>query len=320
MQPGKLRRYIREYNWSSIFEMIRNMKAEPECCADNARGRLVVITGATSGIGYATAMKYARHGASLLCINRNEEKSLDFCSKIRADFGVRCDYLIADMGRMKDVFRVGNELAGMHDPIDVFIHNAGLYMTKRQDTEDGLETVFAVDYLSSFILNYLLIDKLSSQDKARILMVNSEGHRFAAWGLRLDDLNWDKRRYTGLRSYGSAKMAQLLSVISFAERFQGTGVTINAMHPGAVRSQTGKENGRLYKWLKRELLEKSLRSPEISAEALYYLGVSEAVEAISGKFFNLTREEEPAPPALDRQAAQELWDVSMSLGGLNEQP
>ncbi len=165
-------------------------------------------------------------------------------------------------------------------------------------------------------MNFILMDKLKSQAKARIIMVNSEGHRFAAWGLRLDDLNWDKRSYSGLKSYGSAKLAQLLSMIVFNEHFQKTGVTINAMHPGAVKTDTGQENGPAYQWFKRNFLDKSLKSPEISAEALYYLGVSKEIETVSGKFFNLTTEEEPAPPALDKEAAYELWEKSLELSGL----
>ncbi|MCK7530182.1 MAG: hypothetical protein MZV63_03570 [Marinilabiliales bacterium] len=158
------------------------------------------------------------------------------------------------------------------------------------------------------------MDKLKSQEKARIIMVNSEGHRFAAWGLRLDDLNWEKRRYSGLKSYGSAKLAQLLSMIVFDEHFQNTGVSINAMHPGAVKTDTGQENGPVYRWFKRNFIDKTLKSPEISAEALYYLGVSKEIEAVSGKFFNLTTEEEPAPPALDKEVAYELWEKSLELG------
>jgi len=161
------------------------------------------------------------------------------------------------------------------------------------------------------------MDKLKSQGKARIIMVNSEGHRFAAWGLRLDDLNWEKRRYSGLKSYGSAKMAQLLSMILFNEHFQNTGVSINAMHPGAVKTDTGQENGPGYLWFKRNFIDKTLKSPEISAEALYYLGVSEEMESVSGKFFNLTTEEEPAPPAMDKEVAGQLWEKSLELAGLN---
>ena len=156
--------------------------------------------------------------------------------------------------------------------------------------------------------------KLKSHVKARIILVNSEGHRFAAWGLRTDDLNWDKRRYSGLKSYGSAKLAQLLSMIVFNEHFKNTGISINAMHPGAVKTDTGQENGPVYRWFKRNFIDKTLKSPEISAESLYYLGVSKEVEGVSGKFFNLTTIEEPAPPALDRDAAYELWEKSIELG------
>jgi NAD(P)-dependent dehydrogenase (short-subunit alcohol dehydrogenase family) len=161
------------------------------------------------------------------------------------------------------------------------------------------------------------MNKLKSQKKARIIMVNSEGHRFAAWGLKIDDLNWEKRRYSGLKSYGSAKLAQLLSMIVFDEHFQNTGVSINAMHPGAVKTETGQENGPVYRWFKRNFIDKSLKSPQISAEALYYLGVSEDLEGVSGKFFNLTNEEEPAPPALDKEVAFGLWEKSLELCGLN---
>jgi retinol dehydrogenase-13 len=226
---------------------------------------------------------------------------------------VSCDFRIADLSNLSDIFRVSNELAVLDRAIDVVIHNAGIYLTKREVTPDGFEKVFVVHYLSSFIMNYILKEKLKAQKNARIIMVGSEAHRFAAWGLRLDDLNWEKRRYSGLKSYGSAKMAQLLSMIVFSELFLDTGVTINTMHPGAVKTDTGQENGPSYKWFKRNFLDRTLKSPGISAEALYFLGVSGEMESVSGKFFNLTTEEEPAPPALDREAAYELWDTTLKL-------
>ena len=164
----------------------------------------------------------------------------------------------------------------------------------------------------------MLLDKLKSQERARIILVNSEGHRFAAWGLRMDDLNWEKRRYSGLKSYGSAKLAQLLSMIILEDHCKDSGVTINAMHPGNVKTETGQENGPVYRWFKRNFLDKSLRSPEISAEALYYLGASKEMEGVSGKFFNLTREEVPAPPALDRGAAEEIWKLSLEYADLQD--
>jgi len=298
--------------------MIRNSRLDPKICSDDFRGNLVVITGATSGIGYHTAREYASRGANLLCINRNPEKSETLQREIQSEYGVSCDYRIADLSILRDVHRVAEELTKLDTPIDVLIHNAGIYLTKRELTSDGIEKVFMIQYLSTFIINFILMDKLKAQGKARIILVNSEGHRFAAWGLRLDDLNWEKHRYTGFKSYGSAKMAQLLSMIVFNEHFQDTGVTINAMHPGAVKTDTGQENGPLYRWYKRNLLDKTLKSPTISAKALYFIGASGEMEGVSGKFFNLTTMEEPAPPALDKEVAYELWNKSLELSGLEK--
>ncbi len=316
MKNKKFAKYFREYEWSNISAMIRNNRSTPRICTDDFNNKLVVITGATSGIGYHSARKFASHGANLLCINRNVEKSEALRLEIENEFGVKCEYKIADLSNLKDIHQVAEELLKLDKPIDVLIHNAGIYLTKRELTSDGLEKVFVVQYLTSFIINFVLMAKLKSQGNARIIMVNSEGHRFAAWGLKTDDLNWEKRRYSGLQSYGSAKLAQLLSMIVFKEHFQNTGVSINAMHPGAVKTDTGQENGPVYLWFKRNFIDRKLRSPEISAEALYYLGVSQEVEAVSGSFFNLTTEEEPAPPALDKEAAYELWEKSLELGKL----
>lgn len=317
MRNKKLTKYIKEYTWSNIFSMIKNNRRDPKICTTDFTGKLVVLTGATSGIGYLTARKYASKGAHLLCINRNQEKSERLKREIENDFGVPCDYKLADLSKLEDIQGVTDELLKLDKAIDVLIFNAGIYLTKREETVDGLEKVLVVHYLSSFIMTYRLMEKLRAQNNARIIMVGSEGHRFAAWGLRLDDLNWEKRRYSGLKSYGSAKLAQLQSMLVFDEHFSGSGVTINAMHPGAVKSATGKENGPVYKWFKKNILEKTLKPADVSAEALYYLGVSEEMSGISAKFFNLTTEEEPTPPALDKEEALLLWDKSLELCRLN---
>jgi NAD(P)-dependent dehydrogenase (short-subunit alcohol dehydrogenase family) len=314
----KKSQYIKEYNVPDVLAMVRNNRLDPKVCNEDFSNKLVVISGATSGIGYVTARKYASRGANLLCINRNPLKSEALKAEIESEFGVSCDYKTADLSNLQEVHLLAAELRNMVIPIDVLIHNAGVYLTTREETSEGMEKVFMVQYLSSFIINFLLMDKLKSQDRARIIMVNSEGHRFAAWGLRFDDLNWKKRRYSGLKSYGSAKLAQLLSMIVFEELFKDSGVTINSMHPGAVKTETGQENGRLYRWFKKNFLDKTLRSTEISAESLYYLGVSKEMTGVSGKFFNLTKEEVPAPPALDREAAYELWERSLKYAGLQE--
>lgn len=314
----KTSQYIKEYNVPDILAMIRNNRLDPIICKDDYSGKLVVISGATSGIGYSTARKYASKGANLLCLNRNQEKSEALKVEIENEFSVKCDYKIVDLSHFDQVHKLAEELRNLPTAIDVLIHNAGVYLTRQELTSRGLDKVFMVQHLSSFIINFVLMDKLKSQDKARIILVNSEAHRFAPWGLRVDDLNWEKRRYSGLKSYGSAKLAQLLSMFVFEEHFKDSKVTINSMHPGAVKSESGRENGPVYRWLKRNFLERSLRPTDIAAEALYYLGVSKEIEGVSGKFFNITKQEIPAPPALDIGASYDIWEKSLEYAELQD--
>lgn len=311
-----MKKYLKEYEWSNIRAMLRNLKLDPEICTDDFNDRLVVITGATSGIGYATAIKFASHGADILCVNRNEEKSKELCETLKRQFDAKCAYLIADFTVLADVHAVGKQLAALDRNIDVLIHNTGVYLTRKTFTPNNLETMFQTNYLSTFILNYYVREKLINQKGGRIIFVNSEAHRFAVWGLYLDDLAWDKHRFSGLKSYGAAKTAQLLSMMKLNEYFSGTGVTVNAMHPGNVKTNSGQDNGEIYKLIKRIFVDRTARSPEISAEALYYLSVSSELDNTSGKFFNLTTEEVPAPPALDKDAAEKLWVLSHELGEL----
>jgi retinol dehydrogenase 13 len=313
---GSMNKYFKQYKWANIFTMLHNQKLNPEICTDDFKDRLVVITGATSGIGYDAAKKYASHGADILCINRNEEKSKELCEMLKSHYGIDCSYIIADFSSLEDTHGAAKKLAALERNIDVLIHNAGVHLTKKTFTADNLEQVFQTNYLSSFIINYYIKEKFIKQKSGRIIFVNSEAHRFAVWGLRLDDLAYDKHSYSGLKSYGAAKMAQLLSMIKFDEYFSGTGVTINAMHPGNIKTNSGKNNGKLYKLFKKTIIDINARSVENSSEALYFLGVSKNVENKSGRFFNLTTEEEPAPPALDRIEAEKLWLLSLELGGL----
>ena len=313
----RINKYFKPLKWiGMVRDMRRSKKANINECDEDFKERRVAITGATAGIGYVTARKYASHGANLLLINRNEEKSIRVCEEIRQDFGVECEYKIADFSRISDVLKVAKEICDSNLNIDVIIHNAGVYHTKKVITEDNLEITFQVDYLGSFILTYILKDKLKAQESSRIIFVNSEGHRFALLGLRIDDLEWEDHHYSGSRSYGQAKLAQLLSMIKFDEYFKDSGVSINAMHPGSVLTSMGQNNGRVYRFFKRILIDRAAKSPEISAQALYYLGVSKEMEGVSGKFYRLTAEEKPAPPAMDREVANELWNLSIKLGGL----
>jgi retinol dehydrogenase 13 len=310
-------KYLKEYEWSNVAAMLRNNRAEPEETEARCDGKLAVITGATSGIGCETARLFASRGAALICVNRNREKSERLKDEIEREFGVPCRFIIADFSRLSEIRAAAQALAAAPEAIDILVHNAGVYNTKRTVTADGLEEVFQVDYLASFIITCALMEKLRREGRARVILVNSEGHRFAIEGLRLDDLGWEKRHYAGLRSYGSAKTAQLLAMSRFDALLSGSGVTINAMHPGDVRTAMGENNGRIYRFLKRRLINPSAREPLLSAKAIYFLAVARELSGVSGKFFNFTTEEIPAPHALDSLVAAELWEASLRMGGLS---
>ena len=301
-----VRKYWPKYKWSNIYAMIKNMKRHPERNSEPFRDKLVVITGATSGIGYHTARKYASMGAHILMFNRNPEKSESVRKKITEEFNVPVEYFIADLANLSDIQRAGQHLLSLEKPIDVLIHNAGVHLESRQENRDGLEVNFAIHYLCPLIINKMLIPKYQRDRTGRILLVCSEAYRFAAWGLDLEDLQWKRRRYTGDKAYGAGKLAQLLFMHILAGELTPYHVTINAMHPGMVRTESGKDNGKGYQWYKKNVIDKLSTSPDVSAEALYYLGTSAELSQTTDVFFHLTTQEELAPPALDREAAEAL--------------
>jgi len=305
MNPA-VKKYWAKYKWSNVYAMIKNMKRHPEKNLELFRDKLVVITGATSGIGYHTARKYASMGAHILMVNRNQEKSESVRREIVEKFGAQVEYIIADLTLLPDIQRVGQYLLSLEKPIDVLIHNAGVHLETRKENPAGLEVNFAVHYLCPLIINKMLIPKYQRDRTGRILLVSSEAYRFAVWGLDLEDLQWKRRRYTGIKAYGAGKLAQLLFMHLLASEMAPYHVTINAMHPGMVRTETGKDNGRWYQWYKKNIINRLSDSPVVSAEALYYLGTSPKLSQTTDVFFHLTTEEELAPPALDLEAAEAL--------------
>lgn len=313
----KLIRYLLQYRPAHMAELIANEKKPPLPCEADMEGKTVVISGATSGIGLSAARLLASKGANLVLLNRNPRASAELEAELKADNGVKVSTIIADFSSLASTKACAEKLLTLKNPIDALIHNAGVYYTKRTFTQDGIEIVFQVNHLSSFCLNYLLRERLKSENRARIVHVNSEGHRFALAGVHLDDLDWKRHWYTGLKSYGAAKTAQLLAMPSFLDYYEGTGVTVNAMHPGNVFSRIGENNGKLYNWTKKTLVLSSAKSPEISAAALYYLCASPAMQGVSGKFFNLTSEERPAPHATDPSMIGPVWEKSMELCALS---
>jgi len=278
--------------------------------------RICVLTGATSGVGYHAARKLAEVGAHLVLVCRNLAKAVQVRGELEYRYGVPIHILRADFSRLADVRQAANTILESYPRIDILINNAGVHNTNRQLTDNGVEIAFSVNHLASFLFTRLLLPRLLESAPARIIQVNSQGHRFG--GLDLSDLNWKKRKYKGLQGYGASKTAQLLTVWELADRLRGTEVTINAMHPGAVRTNIGMNNGLLYQWYQKYLLWPILKDPAISGNAIHYLAAAPEMAGVSGKFFNQTIEEKPAAHALDRTMGKHVWKISEALTGLVE--
>jgi len=309
----KLLKYLLQYRFRDMGELIGNEQKDPAVCDAELKGKTVVLSGATSGIGLETARLFAEKGARLVCLNRDPLKSAALGEELAKKYG--CDFrtIIVDFASLAQVRSCARELLALETPIDVLIHNTGVYHTKKTMSADDIEMVFQVNHLGSFLINYLLLDRLKTENRARIIYVNSEGHRFSLAGVHTDDLDWKRHVYTGLKSYGAAKTAQLLAMRRFGELFSGGSVTVNAMHPGNVATNIGNNNGKLYRSLKRKIILPSARDPAVSAKALLYLAASPALDGVSGKFFNLTTEERPAPHARDEDAVMPVWRTSLAL-------
>jgi retinol dehydrogenase 13 len=277
-------------------------------------GKVCVVSGATSGVGLAALRRLARGGAHIVLVCRSREKAEAVRSELTAHWPVPVDIVIADFADLDAVRAAAALLLKQYRRIDVLINSVGLHSTGRFTTTDGFELVFCVNHLAVFLFTHLLLDRLRESAPSRIIQVNSEGHRFG--GLDIDDLDWKRRRYAGLKSYGASKVAQLLTTWEFADRLRGSGVTINAMHPGDVRTNIGNNNGPLYRWWLRHVTWHVLKDPVISGESLYYLAAAPELADTSGRFFHLTIDEKPATHALDRDLGRRVWDLSLRMTGL----
>jgi len=292
-----------------------NRNAVQKTTDASMKGKLCVVSGSTSGVGLSAVRRLARAGADIVLVCRNREKGETVREELVSEHGVGVDIVLADYTDLDTVRRAAEELLDRYPRIDVLVNSVGLHSTTRTVTRAGFESVFCVNHLGTFLVTCLLLDRMKQSAPSRIIHVNSEGHRFG--GLDLDDLDWRRRWYKGLKSYGASKVAQLLTTWEFADRLDGSGVTINAMHPGDVRTNIGNNNGRLYRWWLHHVTWLFLKDPVISGEALYYLAAAPEMAEISGRFFHLTIDEKPEKRSLDRELGRKVWEKSLELVGLS---
>ena len=282
--------------------------------AHGMQGKVVLITGGNTGIGKETAIALARMGATVTITSRNPDKGKDALADIRRQAGsdaVECMRL--DLASLASVRSFAAEFLATHPRLDVLINNAGLTLSERSETEDGLESTLGINHFGHFALTGLLVERLKHSAPARIVVLSSDAHSGALRGLDFDDLQ-ARRGYSGMGTYCKSKLANLLFTVELAERLQGSGVTVNAVHPGLVATEFGGADdvGGLFGLLVRASHVFSL-SPAKGARTSVYVASSPAVEGVTGKYFVRSKPVRPSRAAQDRQAALRLWELSEQL-------
>jgi NAD(P)-dependent dehydrogenase (short-subunit alcohol dehydrogenase family) len=276
-------------------------------------GRVVLITGGTSGIGRAAAVALAGMGAEVVVIGRNRERGESAVEEIRYESGrEKVSLMIADLAVQAEVRRLAEEFKQRYDRLDVLVNNAGLVQSERTETSDGIETQLAINHLAPFLLTNLLLDLLEESAPSRIVTVSSDAHR---WGkIDLDDLQ-SRKRYRAFPVYGMTKLANILFTRELAERLEGTRVTANSMHPGAVNTNFGNNQGGPMSLLFRAF-KQFMRSPEQGADTLIYLASSPEVEGMTGKYLADRKIKVASDAAYDEILQKKLWETSKKLTGL----
>ncbi len=279
------------------------------------QGKVVVITGATSGIGQVAAEKLAGMGARIVQVARDKARGEAAMARLcQCGPGVAHSIHYADLSRLGEMKRVAAEIAQAEPRIDVLINNAGALFNTRQITEDGLELTFALNHLAYFVLTHALRARLIASAPARVINTSSDAHKGAT--LDFDDLQ-SARDYRGFKVYGRSKLANILFTRELARRLRGTGVIANAFHPGFVATRFGDQSGGLASYGIRFGKLFAL-SPEKGAETPIHLAQSSDVANVTGLYFHKCRPATPTREAQDDAAARRLWTESAKLARLED--
>jgi NAD(P)-dependent dehydrogenase (short-subunit alcohol dehydrogenase family) len=273
------------------------------------KGKICMITGANSGIGKATAIGLAKMGATIVMVCRNQkkgEKALNYIKNESKNGDV--SLLIADLSSQKAIHQLVKEFKENYQHLHVLINNAGVNLSKRVLTEDGIESTFAINYLAPFLLSNLLLDVLQNSSPSRIVNVASN---VMAKSINFENLNGEKH-YRQLKVYAQSKLALVLFTYEFARRFEGKEVTINSLHPGYVKTNMVKNFRSFVKYF-FPFIGLFMSSPKKGAKTSIYLASSSEIQSVSGKYFKKRKIVDLTEISDDQEIAKRLWNVSVDL-------
>jgi NAD(P)-dependent dehydrogenase (short-subunit alcohol dehydrogenase family) len=261
----------------------------------------ILVTGATDGLGKRVALELASKGATVLLHGRNTERLETALEEVRRETGSeKLRSYLADLSSLAAVRGLAERILPDEERLDVLVNNAGVIVPERRESEDGYELTFAVNYLAHFLITSLLLPLLRDSAPARIVNVASAGQSPVDFG----DLMLE-RGYDGMRAYSQSKLAQIMFTFELAERLQGTGVTVNALHPASLMDTK----------MVLETFGHSMSTVQEGADATVRLAVSPELEGVTGRYFDGRREARANRQAYDAQARKRLWVLSEELCG-----
>jgi NAD(P)-dependent dehydrogenase (short-subunit alcohol dehydrogenase family) len=278
--------------------------------------KVVLVTGASSGIGEATAMGLGRMGASVVAVMRAQSPRAESATKrieesSKSGGGSFCT-MYADLLSISSVRQLAQDFDKRFERLDALVNNAGVNHWKKVMTVDGLESTFAVNVLAPFLLTNLLLGKLKASAPSRIVNVSSNSAR----GKRMEFDNLQgERKYSMIGVYGQSKLALNLLTLEFARRLRGTGVTANFLHPGVVRTNLARDLNPVAQAF-ASLAKLFFASPEKGARTSIYVATSPELEGVSGKFFSSEREATAPKESYNEAAASRLWQICEQLTGI----
>ena len=277
------------------------------------QGKVVVITGGTSGIGQVAAEQLAGMGARIVLVARDKARGESTLARLRGIAPGQAHTIhYADLSRLAEMKRVAGEIAAAEQRIDVLMNNAGAIFFERRVTEDGLEMTFALNHMSYFVLAQGLRDRLVASAPSRIINTSSRAH--VRGQLDFGDLQ-SAHGYAGFKAYGLSKLLNILCTRELARRLAGTGVTANSLHPGFVATRFGDDGGAPVSSGILRVLKVFAMTPEKGAQTLVYLASSGDVAATTGEYFYNAKPVKPSSAAQDDEAARRLWEISARLAG-----
>ncbi len=282
--------------------------------AANLEGRTCLVTGASSGIGEETALGLARLGARVVLVCRSRERGeRSQATIVKASGNDAIDLALGDFSSLASIRQLAKDLLATCPAIHVLVNNAGVVNLRRTTTIDGFESTFAINHLGYFLLTNLLLDRILASAPARIVNVASDAHKFGR--LNLDDLQAESR-YGWMRAYGGSKLANIHFTYELARRLDGSGVTVNCLHPGGVASRLGHNNGRFLGRAVTGLLKPFILSPAQGAQTSIWAASASELDGVSGCYFVKKKRARSSPASYDETFAKRLWQESGRLTAL----